>query len=64
MPREHEVTLDELRKIMKEGGAYFSWKPRDEIDALNYIRLEMEMVLQKRQREAQLLQLAGLPPNG
>jgi len=61
MPREHEVTLDELRSIMQKGGAYFKWTPRDEIDALNYIRLEMEMVLQKREREAQLLRLAGLP---
>jgi hypothetical protein len=58
--REHEVSLDELRKIMKEGGAYFSWTPRDEIDALNYIRLEVEMVLQKREREAQLARMAGL----
>lgn len=62
--REHEVSLDELRKIMNEGGAYFKWSPRDEIDALNYIRLEMESVLQRRQREAQLLRLAGLPSNG
>lgn len=61
--REHEVSLDEVRKIMREGGAYFKWTPRDEIDALNYIRLEMESVLQKREREAWLLQLAGLPPN-
>jgi hypothetical protein len=53
MPRKTEVTLDELRKIMQEGekGGYFKWKFPDEINALNYIRLEMEHALLTRERE-------------
>ena len=58
MPRETEVTLDELRQIMRDGqkSGYFKWSFPDEINALNYIRLEAERVLLSRERARLILE--------
>jgi hypothetical protein len=50
--RRYELTTDEMAEIMRIGEAcgYFEWQSPNVAEALRYIRLEVEAVLQSRDR--------------